>query len=265
MENNYQLLVKGNVRMLSVVDSFATEASYKLVDLGLNARKPELREYILEELDVRLTAYADPNTYQLIEYVNKLAKMLNRQHICIDVHGAVKGLLNLTEIKEKWELLKKELMLVNPIAAFEIVKQKDRELANPKELLGNLSNAHFLHLFLYCYPVVSGSDDRSFRETCVRDRMGIGFDIPVRQKFDVTTTEQGKAIRVETLLDEKRGIDRALLIQVTGQEVLQVKHFMHADFLFNKDNTLSSAQMHVFEQLNEEYTTDLYLDLKRIG
>jgi len=96
--------------MLTMMDSFATAAIYDLSYNGPNATRPELREYVLEEKEVKLTEYFDPNTYQLVEYVNKLGKIYNRQHICIDNEGTIKGLLNLSEIKKKWETLKKELM-----------------------------------------------------------------------------------------------------------------------------------------------------------
>jgi len=262
-EHRYHLGVKSNVRILSLVDSFAMEASYKLTDFGANAQRPELREYLVEEQDVHLTAYADPNTYQLIEYVNKLATILNRQHICIDEQGLIKGLLNLPEIKDKWEKLKKELMQVNPIAAFEIVKQKDRELAQPVELIDNLSNAHFMHLFLYTYPFSKRTEDILSQQQWMRDRMGIGFAIPVLQTFRLSTTGEGKVVSVETILDEKKKIDKALLMKVTGQETVQLKHFTRAEFLYKETGVLLTAHMHIFEQLNEEYTTDLYLDLKR--
>lgn len=258
----YHLGVKSNVRMLSLVDSFATEASYKLTDFGANAQKPELREYLLEEQEVRLTAYADPNTYQLIEYVNRLASILNRQHVCIDEHGSIKGLLNLPEIKAKWDNLKKELMQVNPIAAFEIVKQKDRELAHPIELIDNLSNTHFMHLFLYAYAFARHTEETLSQEQWMRDRMGIGFAVPVLQNFRTSATPEGKIVSVDTVLNEKGKINKALLVKATGQETIQVKHFTRAEFNYDGSGLLITAYMHVFEQLNEEYTSDLYLDLK---
>src|ERR1700754_3038649 len=124
-EKKYQLTVKGNVKMLTMMDSFATLGTYDLLYKGPNATKPELEEYVLEEKEVKLTEYFDPNTYQLIEYVNRLAKIYDRQHICINSEGAIKGLLNLPEIRTKWDRLKKEMMQVNPIAAFEVIRHKD--------------------------------------------------------------------------------------------------------------------------------------------
>lgn len=258
----YQLAVKGNVRMLSLADSFTTEAIYKLTSLGENAQKPELQEYLLEEDEVRLTAYFDPNTYQLIEYVNKLAKILNRQHICIDEQGFIKGLLNLAEIKEKWEGLKKELMQVNPIAAFELIKQKDRELSHPVELIDNLSNTHFMHLFLYTYAFSKRTESVPMQKRWIRDRMGIGFAVPVLQNFQFTEENGRRIVMVETVFNEKEKIDKALLSKVTGQAAIQLKHFTRASFQYDGEGALLAADMHVFEQLNEEYTADLYLDLK---
>src|SRR4051812_23772108 len=82
-ENKYQLTVRGNVKMLTMMDSFTTVGQYTLWHYGQHLPKPELQEYILEEHDVKLTEYYDPNTYQLIEYVNKLAYIYSRQHLAI--------------------------------------------------------------------------------------------------------------------------------------------------------------------------------------
>lgn len=259
--NNYHLAVSANVRMLNIADSFSTEARYILNSLGANEQRPELSEYILEEKGVKLTNYADPNTYQLIEYVNRLATILNRQHICIDADGTIKGLLNLNEIKGKWDVLKRELMQINPIAAFEIVKQKDRELANPVELIDNMANAHFMFLFSYGYEIARGKEQTVVKETVQRDRMGIGFNVPVLKTFHSTNFGGGKMVNVTSVINDKKKIDKALLVQVTGHETFDLKHDSRAEFNYNVDDVLLAAKMHIFEQLNEEYSIDLYLEL----
>jgi hypothetical protein len=255
MERKYKLTVKGNVKMLTMMDSFRTEGSYTLQHNGANVTRPELQEYVLEEQEVNLVEYFDPNTYQLIEYVNKLARIYSRQHICINKEGAIKGLLNLPEIKTKWESLKKELMQVNPIAAFEIVKHKDRELGNPVEIVENLSNAHFMQLFLYDYGMWQQAGETK-RHIAVRDRMGIGFTLPVTQTF--TTT--GRQVRTEAILDGT--VDKKLISTITGQEELEVKHFTRGEFEHDDKGGLLAAEMTVFEQLNKDYTSDLYLHLE---
>ncbi|SEB17814.1 hypothetical protein [Pedobacter hartonius] len=260
-EKNYQLVVKGNVKMLTMMDSFATAGSYTLSERGQNAIKPDLQEYVLEEKELKLTEYFDPNTYQLIEYVNKLARIYNRQHICINERGAIKGLLNMPEIKSKWDKLKKELMQVNPIAAFEIIRHKDRELANPAEVIDNLSNAHFMHLFLYVFTGQLGSITEQ-QQRLVRDRMGIGFSIPVNQIFTTEKTGSGYTVYAEALLNEDGKIDKNLIISVTGEKNLDIKHYTQASFNYSENRDLLSAEMTIFEQLNNDYKSDLYLHLE---
>jgi len=259
---NYQLGVKANVRMSTTVDSFSMESTYVLSKLGANQQHPELTEYLLEEQEVKLTNYADPNTYQLLEYVNRLASILSRQHLCIDQEGAIRGLLNLPEIKGKWEILKRELMKMNPVAAFEIVKQKDRELAHPAELIDNMANAHFMSLFGQGYGALHQTQESFVREGMQRDRLGIGVQIPVLKTFQCTPSQEGKLIQVLAAFNPKKKIDKSLLVQVTGHERIDVKHDSRAEFCYAEDNTLLYASQHLFEQLNDEYAIDLYLDLK---
>jgi hypothetical protein len=262
-EKKYRLLVKGNVKMLTVMDSFATSGDYSLYYHGLNATKPDLQEYVLEEKLVQLTEYFDPNTYQLIEYINKLAMIYNRQHICINSNGEIKGLLNMPEIRTKWDDLKKELLQINPISAFEIIRHKDRELDNPQQLIENLMNAHFMHLFLYAFSDNPGGITGR-REKLMRDRMGIGFLLPVIQSFSAEETEYGYQIRAEGILNEKGKLDKSLISSVTGEKMLEIKHYTRANFKHDHNGTLTAAEMTVFEQLNNDYKTDLYLNLECI-
>lgn len=262
-ENRYTLTVKGNVKMLTMMDSFSTTGTYVLGHYGQNAIKPELQEYIIEEEEVKLTEYYDPNTFQLIEYVNKLAYIYNRQHLCVNSSGEIKGLLNMPEIKSKWDKLKKELMQTNPIAAFEVIRHKDRELSNPVELLENLSNTHFMHLFLYAYE--ANADGVEYhQQTLGRDRMGIGFLIPLNQTFTSERTEDGYTIFAEATLDEKGKLDTNMIAKVTGQKDFDIKHYTKASFKHNPEGVLMAAEMQIFEQLNNDYKSDLYLHLKNI-
>jgi hypothetical protein len=263
-EYKYQLTVRGNVKMMSMMDSFTTVGNYTLTCYGRHAPKPELQEYVLEEHDVKLTEYYDPNTYQLIEYVNKLAYIYGRQHLCINSGGAIKGLLNLPEIKTKWDKLKRELMQTNPIAAFEIIRNKDRELSNPPELIENLANTHFMHLFLYAFN--ARPDNVVYeQQRQERDRMGIGFMVPLKQTYTAEKLENGYVINAEALLDDKGGrIDKSMLSRVTGQTEFDIKHYTQASFTRDNANNLVAAEMKVFEQLNNDYKSDLYLNLESI-
>lgn len=262
-ERQFRLKVKGNVKMLTMMDSFATEGIYALLSNGPNAMRPELKEYVLEEKEVKLTDYFDPNTYQLMEYVNRLARIYDRQHICINNEGAIKGLLNLPEIKGKWDGLKKELMQLNPVGAFEIIRNKDRELDNPVEVIGNLSNTHFMQLFLYDYGIPAEAGETK-RQQQVRDRMGIGFMLPVVKTFITTKEVQGYHVMSESMLDAGGRIDRSMITRVTGEKELDIKHYTRADFTHTDDGVLLSAEMTIFEQLNEDYRSDLYLKLDTI-
>lgn len=257
-EKKYQLIVKGNVKMLSMMDSFATTGIYHLSGKGPNAIKPDLQEFVLEEKEVKLTDYFDPNTYQLIEYVNKLAQIYSRQHICVNDSGIIKGLLNMPEIKAKWDRLKKELMQVNPVAAFEIIRHKDRELENPVEVIDNLSNTHFMHLFLYAF---MNEPDGIKKQQLVRDRMGIGLSFPVEQTFTTETTADGHIVHAEAILNERGKIDKSHIIKVTGQQQLDIKHYTRGSFKYNTEGELTAAEMTIFEQLHEDYKSDLYLHL----
>ncbi|PWV56558.1 hypothetical protein [Chitinophaga sp. S165] len=263
-ERKYQLTVKGNVKMLTMMDSFATVGIYELQWNGQNASRPELQEYVLEEKEVRLTEYFDPNTYQLIEYVNKLARIYNRQHICINKDGQIKGLLNLPEIKGKWDAVKKELMQVNPIAAFEIIRHKDRELDAPVEVIENLANTHFMQLFLYDWGIRPGGTETTRRQI-VRDRMGIGFFVPVVQTFGTTQQPDGYSVQVEAILDGGGRIDKGMITLVTGQQELDIKHYTRASFQHDGNGVLLSADMTVFEQLTNDCRSDLYLHLESIS
>ncbi|MFW0717734.1 hypothetical protein [Pedobacter sp. N23S346] len=260
-EKEYQLTVRGNVKMLTMMDSFSTTGHYLLSHYGENKIKPELQEYVLEEREVELTEYYDPNTFQLIEYVNKLAYIYSKQHICIDSSGKIKGLLNLPEIKTKWDKLKKELMQTNPIAAFEIIRHKERELSNPPELIENLENTHFMHLFLYAISFMPDGAEYKIK-TEVRDRMGIGFMIPIEQTFTSERLENGYIIHAEATIDESRKIDKQLIGKVTGQKDFDIKHYTKASFNYTENRTLNSAEMKVFEQINNDYKSDLYLNLE---
>ena len=262
-EKSYRLTVKGNVKMLTMMDSFATTATYDLNYRGANAIRPELQEYILEEKEVTLTEYFDPNTYQLIEYVNKLARIYSRQHICISSAGAIKGLLNLNEIKGKWDALKKELMQVNPIAAFEIIRHKDRELGNPAEVVENLANTHFMQLFLYAFGV-KPDDAETTRRLLVRDRMGIGFSLPLIQTVAADQKGQRYTVHTEATLDDSGRIDKNGITKITGQKELDIRHFTRASFDYGQDGDLRSAEMTIFEQLNNDYKADLFLQLEDI-
>lgn len=262
-EKEYQLVVRGNVKMLTMMDSFATTGNYLLSHYGKNSTKPELQEYVLEEREVKLTEYYDPNTFQLIEYVNKLAYIYSRQHICISSDRKIKGLLNLPEIKSKWDKLKKELMQTNPIAAFEIIRHKERELSNPPELFENLENTHFMHLFLYALNF--RADGAAYKlKAEARDRMGIGFLIPIEQTFTSETTETGYVIHAEATLDESRKMDTNLIAKVTGQKDFDIKHYTQASFTYNNNNVMEAAEMKVFEQINNDYKSDLYLNLESV-
>lgn len=263
IEKNYQLIVKGNVKMQTMMDSFATRGIYGLVLQGQNATRPDLKEYVLEEKKVELTEYFDPNTYQLIEYVNKLGRIYDRQHICINNRGEIKGLLNMPEIKTKWNMLKRELMQVNPVAAFEIIRHKDRELASPAEVIGNLANTHFMHLFLYAYPAASGAAANK-KQLSVRDRMGLGISLPVIQTSSIEKTEQGYTIHTEAILDGAGRIDKNLITRITGENNLEIKHYAKGSFKYDADDRLLSAEMTVFEQLHKDYKSDLYLQLESI-
>jgi hypothetical protein len=262
-EKKYQLTVKGNVKMLTMMDSFTTVAIYSLISNGPNATKPELQEYVLEEREVKLTEYFDPNTYQLIEYINKLAKIYSRQHVCINNAGAIKGLLNMPEIKVKWEMLKRELMHVNPIAAFEVIRHKDRELNNPTEVVGNLENTHFMHLYLYAF-TIKPDDAISKQQKLVRDRMGIGFSMPVVQMFTTEKNEDGHVVNAEAILDTTGRIDKNTITRITGQKELEIKHYTRGSFNHNRNGELIRAEMTVFEQLNDDYKSDLYMQLELI-
>jgi hypothetical protein len=262
-EKSYQLIVKGNVKMLTMMDSFVTTGTYGLLSKGPNAIRPELQEYVLEEKEVKLTEYFDPNTYQLIEYVNRLAKIYSRQHVCINSTGSIKGLLNMPEIKGKWDVLKKELMHINPIAAFEVIRHKDRELNNPAEVIDNLANTHFMSLFLYAF-AVKPTEAENKRQQLVRDRMGIGFMLPVVQTFTTDITEHGHVVNTEAVLDTSGRIDENLITKVTGQKELDIKHYTRGSFKHDQNGGLLSAEMTIFEQLNNDYKSDLYLQLESI-
>lgn len=262
-EKNYQLQVKGNVKMLTMMDSFSTIGKYTLSHFGQNPIKPELQDYLIEEKEVELTEYYDPNTFQLIEYVNKLAYIYNSQQVCINSDGNIKGLLNLSEIKSKWDKLKKELMQTNPIAAFEIIRHKERELSNPPELLENLENTHFMHLFLYAFNYTADGVEYQ-KKRSVRDRMGIGFLIPVNQTFSSEVIENGYVINAEATLDDKGKIDKQMIAKVTGQKDFDIKHYTQASFTYNASGILQNAEMKVFEQINNDYKSDLYLNLNNI-
>ncbi|RFZ92282.1 hypothetical protein D0C36_12645 [Mucilaginibacter conchicola] len=263
-ENRYKLTVRGNAKMLKMVDSFATTGEYTLSYFGYHGPRPELKEYMLEEHEVKLTEYHDPNTFQIIQYVNKIACIYNRQHVCVSGSGDIKGLLNLPEIKTKWDTLKKELMQTNPIAAFEVIRHKDRELANPPDLIDNLANSHFMHLFLYSYNATA--DNVTYTESRKsRDRMGIGFLFPVNVTYTTELTDGKYVTTTESVLNEKSNeLDKKLITQVTGEKELDVKHYTKATFERDVQGNLLSAHMQVFEQLNNDYKTDLYLDLESI-
>jgi hypothetical protein len=171
--------------------------------------------------------------------------------------------LNLPEIKGKWDVLKKELMLVNPVAAFEIIRHKDRELGNPAEVAENLANSHFMQLFLYDFGVEPG-DKEMKRQQLVRDRMGIGFTLPVIQTFKTAETEQGYSVHTEAILDGSGRIDKNMITRVTGEKTLDIKHYTHGSFDHNQGGGLISAEMTVFEQLNNDYKSDLYLYLQSV-
>jgi len=261
-ERSYTLQVKGNVAMQDMKDSFATNGIYTLFYKGHNVTKPELKEYILEEKEVELKSL-DANTTQLLAYVNKIGRIYSRQHICVNDDGVIKGLLNLTEIKNKWEILKKELMQVNPINAFEIIRHKDRELSNPAELIDNLAHTHFMYLFLYPksgLPDLSGHKSRRIE----RDRMGIGFSLPIEQTFTAEKTENGYRIHTEGVLDQKGRIDKVTITKVTGQKELDIKHSTEAIHTYDQTGELLSAEMSVIEQLNSDYKAEIHLNLQTV-
>jgi len=258
---NYRLTVKGNVKMSSMMDSFKTSGSYILRENGYNAVKTDLLEYILVEKNVELLEYFDPNTYQLIEYVNKLAGIYNRQHICVNDQGQIKGLLNMPEIKEKWDVLKREIMQVNPISSFEIIKNKDRELNDPVEVIGNLSNTHFMALFLHTYGMGPGHNELK-RIRSLPDRMGIGFMMPIIQQVKIKVEADGYIAYSESNNDQIGWIGKQAITKATGQEELDIKHHSHGNFQYNTNGVLLSAELAIFEQLNLDYCTDLYLKLE---
>lgn len=262
-EIKYLLRVKGNVKMLTVMDSFATRGLYSLTYHGQNETRPELQDYVVEEKEVVLTDYFDPNTYQMIEYVNKLATIYNRQHIAVNNQGEIKGLLNMPEIRTKWDDLKKELMHINPISAFEVIRHKDRELNDPHQLIENLESAHFTALFLYAFSDLPAGINGK-RERLVRDRMGIGFPVPVIQSFISEPTDYGYQVRAEGLLNEHGKIDKSLISDVTGENILDIKHYTRASFKYSYKSDLIGAEMTVFEQLNNDFKTDLYLNLESL-
>lgn len=262
-EKKYKLTVRGNVKMLTMMDSFSTTGTYVLSHFGQNEIKPELQEYMIEEQEVALTEYYDPNTFQLIAYVNKLAYIYNRQHICINSSGEIKGLLNLPEIKSKWDQLKKELMQTNPIAAFEVIRHKERELSDPVELIENLQNTHFMHLFSYAYN--AHPDGITYQESKQeRDRMGIGFLLPLFKTYASEKTEEGYIVDAEAVLEEKGKIDKNMISKVTGQKDLDIKHYTKASFTHDQAGQLIAAEMKIFEQINNDYKSDLYLNLESI-
>jgi hypothetical protein len=55
-----------------------------------------------------------------------------------------------------------------------------------------------------------------------------------------------------------------MIANVTGQKELDIKHFAQGSFKYDQSGSLQSAEMTVFEQLNNDYKSDLYLQLESI-
>jgi hypothetical protein len=94
--------------------------------------------------------------------------------------------------------------------------------------------------------------------------MGIGFSMPVMQTFTTEKNEDGYMINTEATLDTGGRIDKNTITRVTGQKELDIKHYTRGSFKHDHNGELTWAEMTVFEQLNNDYKSDLYLQLELI-
>ena len=265
-ETDYELTVKGNVKMVTMRDSFTTLNKVRVTQLhsGESKRWNGTRELLIEDKGSELKEYYDPNTSQIIDFVNKLAKIYERQHLLISAQGKIVKLLNHKEILARWKEVKDELMRVNPISAFEIIKHKERELYDIEAVIENLENSHFLYLFLYAYSVNGAYSDEHNFDREERDRMGIGFMIPVSGICKRESNGSDIFIKTKAERNDRKRVDEKLIKKVTGQETLEISHFSKGMFTRNPKNWLSDARMEVYEQINNDYKSDLYLNLKTV-
>ena len=200
---------------------------------------------------------------QIMEYVNRLARIYDRQHVVVEKRE-IRELRNIEEIRQKWEVLKKELMLINPVSAFEVVRGKDREMRDLGMIRENLANTHFMHVFLYMhgYNLTTTEKYRTYREE--RDRMGIGFHLPVMIDFSATTTDGMQEIQAKAVIDENKKIDKRYISKVTEQHDLTLSHLTKGTYKKDAAGHLREATVDVYEQISNDYKTDLYITLETL-
>ena len=264
-ETIYKLTVKGNMKMTTAQDSFTIVSEYKLMEI-IDENKPRSngKEYILDELKVELAEYFNPVTMQIMDYVNKLAKIYERQHLVISDDRKIVEILNIQEIRQKWEVLKKELMLINPISAFEVVRGKDKEMHDLDLIKENLSNTHFMYLFLYAYgyQLTEGKKYEEQREE--RDRMGVGFYIPLTLMFGMEREKDNYNIYTKSILNSRKKVDLKLIAKVTGQDGLELSHLNKGIYSKNNKNQLTAAEIEIYEQIHNDYKADYFIRLETL-
>lgn len=255
----YKLTVEGNSHVQSVMSNFAITSLHELTYLD-HDDETDLYRFSLRELSYKLDKYEDPVVAQIIEMSNMVSEIYKELDFGVDRYGNIHKIYNRSQINKKWGKTKEYLTYKYPLSSYEIIKTKEKELANPNMELNNIGFMHFLQV--YFKPFGRFEDYQKF-ETIHMDQFGsgipFGLSITIRKEPD-------KGGKIHRKMEGNMMYDRAVIdmLQKTVKDnEAEVSYTTRADY-YSDGAIIEEANFSYQEKIGEGYDMYSYLHLELI-
>ncbi|MEN9918315.1 MAG: hypothetical protein RL662_751 [Bacteroidota bacterium] len=260
---NYKLTVEGDSHVQTVKSTFQIVSNHELIYLGYDEMFA-LDCFSLTELSYKLEKYEDPIVAQIVEMSNEISSVYQHLEFGVDKFGHIRKIYNRAEIKQKWEKTKEYLTYKHPLSSYEIIRVKEKELANPKMEMDNISYMHFLQVYFKQYGRFM--DHQEFSTTHM-DQFGSGIPFELKLKIDtLPPTKEGQIHRrMEGGMLYNSSVE-ANLRKAVKDDSAKVDYTTKADY-YSDGVVLEEVNFNYSEKIGEGYNmySHLHLELLKDG
>lgn len=183
----YKLTVEGTSHVQSMKSDFKIVSIYNLVYKGF-VNESDLYRFSLTEESYKIEKYDDPVVMQIIEMSNLVSSIYQHIDFGVNRHGEMKKIYNREEINKKWEKTKEHLTYKHPLASYEIIKTKEKELANPSMEIVNISFMHFLQVY---FKQFGRFEDKEDFTVVHMDQFGSGIPFELAMTISMQADKEG--------------------------------------------------------------------------
>ncbi len=254
----YELNIKGQTKIQTNINHYHIKIGNELIH---ERSFPKTKEHVfkLKEVSYELMDYEDPVAKQIVEMTNMLCVIYEDLHFVVDKYGRLKKLLNVEEVREKWEKVKAKLVKEHPLMSFDVIRAKEFELSNLDMELRNLSFIHFIHTYFFMF---GRTETDGYFDIEEMDRFGNGVVIPVGVVYSHRATEEGKMLS-KFRGDCRKKQDATLrLRKAVKDDKAHLFYKMEGESIYDDAGMLAEAELTIEEQIGENYFTHNYVTLK---